>query len=162
MLAASGMQGRHVLRCSASSASCSWSTAIMIYDAASTFSGGVARALSQGPHYNERIAAAERQAELGWQTEIAEVAETGRSRLTLRRQSAQPVTGLEIEAVLGRPATNRQDRRVAIAETAPGVYAAQRPRSRAMGAGRCVARGAVEPAATVYRPRGGVWSPSTP
>ena len=35
-----------------------------------------------------------------------------------------PITGLGINATLSRPATDKEDRRVAMVETSPGVYAA--------------------------------------
>jgi nitrogen fixation protein FixH len=97
----------------------------LIYLAVATNSGLVANEpYRKGLAYNERIAADERQAALGW-TDKLEVARNGAVALILKDSVGQPVSGLKVEAVLGRPATNREDIRVALSEVAPGVYEAE-------------------------------------
>jgi len=127
-----GLQGRHVLR-----AFLGFFAAIfvmngaLIYAAITTSSGLVANEpYRKGLHYNERIAADERQARLGW-TDKLDVTQHGGIALVLTDSSGQPVSGLKVEAVLGRPATYRQDVRVALREVAPGRYEAQTPPLRA-------------------------------
>jgi nitrogen fixation protein FixH len=96
----------------------------LIYEALSTNSGLVANEpYRKGLHYNERIAADERQAGLGW-TDKLDVRRDGGVALVLTDSAGQPVTGLKVETVLGRPATNREDMRLALSEVAPGRYEA--------------------------------------
>jgi nitrogen fixation protein FixH len=78
----------------------------------------------KGLHYNERIAADERQARLGW-VETLELARDGRLTLLLAEADGRPIRGLKIEGTLGRPSTSRLDAKVALAETQPGRYEAQ-------------------------------------
>lgn len=97
----------------------------LIYAAVTTHAGLVANEpYRKGLHYNERIAADERQAQLGW-TDALEVTRHGGLALVLKGGGGQPVTSLKVEIVLGRPATNREDLRVALREVAPGRYEAQ-------------------------------------
>ena len=122
---ATGIAGRHVL----------WGligffgvifavNAIFVYAAEETFSGGdTSDPYRKGLDYNATLRAAERQTERGWQTEIAYDAKTGRLALNFVDKSALPITGLGINATLSRPATDKEDRRVAMVETTPGVYA---------------------------------------
>ncbi len=93
--------------------------------ALSTHTGLVANEpYRKGLHYNERIAADARQAQLGW-VETLEVT-PGRARQPgAGRAGRPPVRSLKIEGVLGRPSTNRHDIRLALAEQAPGRYEAQ-------------------------------------
>lgn len=97
----------------------------MIYSAVSTYSGLVANEpYRKGLHYNDRIAADERQARLGW-TETIEVSRDGRVRLALAEADGRPVRGLQVAGVLGRPSTNRHDIALALVEDAPGQYEAR-------------------------------------
>jgi len=123
---ANGIAGRHVL----------WGligffgvifavNALFVYVAEETFSGGdTSDPYRRGLNYNATLRAAERQAERGWQTDVAYDDKTGRLELSFLDKSALPITGLGIKATLSRPATDREDRRVAMVETSPGVYAA--------------------------------------
>jgi nitrogen fixation protein FixH len=123
---ANGIAGRHVL----------WGligffgvifavNAIFVYAAEKTFSGGdTSDPYRKGLDYNATLRAAERQAERGWQTDLAYDGKTGRLALTFVDKSAQPIAGLAINARLSRPATDKEDRRIAMVETSPGVYAA--------------------------------------
>lgn len=96
----------------------------MIYRAVSTNSGLVANEpYRKGLHYNERIAASERQALLHW-TEGANLDRDGRLSITLETEAGAPVRGLAITAVVGRPSTNRADIALKLSEVAPGRYEA--------------------------------------
>ena len=97
----------------------------LIYCAVTTNSGLVANEpYRRGLRYNERIAADERQAQLGW-TDKLDVTREGGVALVLTDSAGSPVSGLRIETVLGRPATSRQDIRLSLREVAPGRYEAQ-------------------------------------
>jgi nitrogen fixation protein FixH len=99
----------------------------LIYAAVSTHTGLVANEpYRKGLAYNERIAAAERQAKLGWFEQL-EFGRDGRILLTLAQPDSRPVHGLMVEGVLGRPASNRQDVMLRFIETAPGHYQALAP-----------------------------------
>jgi len=121
-----GLQGRHVLGIFlAFFAAVFIANGAMVYSAVSTHTGLVANEpYRKGLHYNERIAADERQAMLGW-TDKIEVGLDGRVGVVLADSGGRPVSGLKIDAVLGRPATNRHDVRLTLAEAAPGRYEAQ-------------------------------------
>lgn len=91
--------------------------------ALSTYSGVVAvEPYRKGLHYNDRIAAAERQDALGWHDEIALALDGSRLTLSLRGADGAPVTGLQVSASVGRPATTAEDISLPLAETAPGRY----------------------------------------
>lgn len=97
----------------------------MIYSAVSTHSGLVANEpYRKGLHYNERIAADERQSRLGW-IETLVVARDGRISLTVTDAGGQGVRGLKIKGVVGRPSTNRHDVHLVFAEGTRGLYQAQ-------------------------------------
>jgi nitrogen fixation protein FixH len=105
---------------------------VLIWRALSTNAGIVAsEPYRKGLHYNERIAAAERQAALGWKERL-DVAQSGSVALVLTDRAGQPVAGLKVDTVLGRPATDREDIRLALREAAPGRYEAT---TAALGAG---------------------------
>jgi nitrogen fixation protein FixH len=97
----------------------------LIYEAVSTHTGLVANEpYRKGLAYNTRIDADERQARLGW-TETLDVTPDGHVTFVLVRTDGSAVRGLRIEGVLGRPATNRQDVRLALVEIEPGRYEAR-------------------------------------
>ncbi len=99
--------------------------AVFLYFAVSTFSGGdTSNPYQKGLHYDETLEAAKRQAERGWRTELAYDNRTGRLTLTVLDQAVAPITGLHVGAKLGRPATDREDRRVILKESDTGVYTA--------------------------------------
>jgi nitrogen fixation protein FixH len=120
---AQGLQGRHVLAgLLAFFAVVFAANGAMIYEALSTYSGLVANEpYRKGLHYNERIAADERQARLGWQHTINARID-GHVDFSLAQSDGSPVRGLKVKGVLGRPSTNRLDHQLALAETAPGRY----------------------------------------
>jgi len=121
---ANGIEGRHVLAglmvffgvmLAANSA--------LVYYALDTFSGGDRPdPYRSGLNYNETIAAAERQAALGWQAETAYDATAHRLTMRFVDKAETPVTGLRLAATMARPATNREDRTLDITEISQGVY----------------------------------------
>jgi nitrogen fixation protein FixH len=121
-----GLQGRHVLGVFlAFFGTVFVVNGALIYEAVSTHTGLVANEpYRKGLAYNERISADERQARLGW-TETLEVRRDGHVTLALAERDGRAVRGLKVEGVLGRPATNRYDIKLVLAETAPGRYEAQ-------------------------------------
>ena len=121
-----GLQGHHVLIVFlAFFAAVFVANGAMIYQALSTHTGLVANEpYRKGLHYNERIAADARQAQLGW-AETIEVTRDGHVSLALAQADGRPVGSMKVVGVLGRPSTNRQDIRLTLAEQAPGRYEAQ-------------------------------------
>ena len=98
---------------------------VFLYVALSTHTGLVAlEPYRKGLHYNDRIAAAERQEALRWTPDLRLVPESGALTLALTDASGLPVPGLEISGVIGRPSTVQHDTKLALFETAPGRYAA--------------------------------------
>jgi nitrogen fixation protein FixH len=97
----------------------------MVYSAITTHSGIVSNEpYRKGLYYNERIADDEKQSRLGW-TDNVTIARDGRISIALAAEEVRPVTGMKVEAQVGRPSTNRFDGRFAFQETEPGRYEAQ-------------------------------------
>ena len=104
----------------------------LILSAVSTYSGMVAdEPYRKGLHYNQRIAASTRQAELGWHEQI-KIGDRDHIVLSLRQADGRPVSGLKIAGAIGRPSTNRQDIPLQLTETTAGDYAV---RTGALAAG---------------------------
>lgn len=120
---AQGLKGKHVLfAVLAFFGTVFLANGIFLYAALSTYTGVVAQEpYRKGLHYNQRIAAAERQEQLGWSTEVALRPGAGLS-LEVRDRDGRPVSNLLISGVLGRPSTNRHDRSVTLSEVEPGRY----------------------------------------
>ncbi|MCU0954117.1 MAG: FixH family protein [Hyphomicrobium sp.] len=97
--------------------------AYLVYKAVSTF-GGIETndAYRKGLAYNERIAEERAQQSLRW-TKDARL-EKGELRVTIRDQNNNGVENLRITAVIGRPATNAQDRTVQLTQVGSGEYTA--------------------------------------
>ena len=90
-----------------------------------THSGGdTSNAYQKGLHYNATLKAAKLQSDRGWRTELDYEDRTGRLTLKVLDRSAAPITGLHVAASLERPATERNDHKVALKELGEGVYAA--------------------------------------
>ena len=97
---------------------------LLVYYAIGTFSGGDRPdPYRSGLRYNETIEAAARQEALGWRTEIAYDDESGRLSLRFLDKTEEPVVGLKLGALIGRPATDLEDRAVDFEEISLGVYA---------------------------------------
>jgi nitrogen fixation protein FixH len=98
---------------------------VFMYAALSTNSGlDEQDSFRKGLSYNDRIADDARQLSLGWTSSVELVADGSALSLAVTDRDGKPVTGLEIEGVLGRPATSTFDHKLKLAETAPGRYAA--------------------------------------
>jgi nitrogen fixation protein FixH len=98
---------------------------IFIYKAVSTYSGDVANEpYRKGLNYNQRIEADERQAQLGWNSQIDLRGDQGPVVVTLRQAGGEPVTGLAVAGEMGRAATRHDDVKFTARETSPGVYEA--------------------------------------
>lgn len=102
----------------------------MIYKALTTF-GGVdnPNAYRQGVAYNQRIARDAQQSLIGWQDEIVAVDAPERLRVTVRDRSGSAVAGKKVTAMIARPATNRFDTALELAEVAPGQYEVPLPQA---------------------------------
>jgi nitrogen fixation protein FixH len=96
-----------------------------LYAALSTHTGIVAvEPYRKGLAYNVRIAADERQRQLGWLTDVNASA-GGKISLSMRDHAGLPVVGQQVTAALGRPSTDRFDRKLDLRETEPGLYTAE-------------------------------------
>jgi nitrogen fixation protein FixH len=130
---------------------------LLMYQALSTHTGLVANEpYRMGLAYNERIGAAARQAQLGW-SERLDFGRDGHALFVLAERDGRPVRGLRVEGVLGRPASNAHDVKLAFVETAPGEYAAQTaqvPAGSWLIALEARAREGAEP---IYRLRRRLW-----
>jgi nitrogen fixation protein FixH len=117
-----GLSGRHVLRLIVGFFATVFAVnGWFLYAALSTHTGLVAQEpYRKGLAYNERIAASERQEQLGWKADVA-IAEA-RLEVRLSDTAEAPVTGRFVAAVFGRPSTERFDRAITLTEAAPGVY----------------------------------------
>jgi nitrogen fixation protein FixH len=120
-----GLQGRHVLALLVGFfAFVFLVNGAMIYSALSTNTGLVAKEpYRKGLHYNERIAADERQARLGW-TDTVGLSRDGHVAVALADTDGRPVEGKAVAVLIGRPSTDREDVRLALSEAAPGRYEA--------------------------------------
>ncbi len=95
----------------------------LVYKAISTFGGIETQdAYRKGLAYNDRIAEERAQAALGW-TKDARL-ENNDLRVTIRDKNQKGVGYLQITAVLGRPATNANDRILKLTEISAGEYMA--------------------------------------
>ena len=123
-LGAEGLTGRHVLALLCGFFAVVFAVnAYFVTIALSTHTGVVANEpYRKGLRYNERIAASERQAGLGWTDEIAMSPDSSHLEVTLHDGSGLPVRGLTLSAVVGRPVTTREDVALELAEIAPGRY----------------------------------------
>jgi nitrogen fixation protein FixH len=96
-----------------------------MFAAISTYSGVVANEpYRKGLDYNMRIAAGERQAELGWQDGVS-VTMDGRVTVTVTDREARPVSNLAIAGYIGRPSTVLHDREFRLTELERGRYTAE-------------------------------------
>jgi len=129
---ANGIEGRHVLAGLVVFFGVMFvANGLLVYYALGTFSGGDRPdPYRSGLNYNETIAAAERQAALGWRTDVAYDADAKRLTLRFLDKAAEPVTGLALAATLTRPATNRDDRTLEFREISQGVYVSDVPLER--------------------------------
>ncbi len=98
---------------------------VFVYFALKTFSGGdTSDPYRKGLHYNDMLAADERQAERGWHTAVAYDENAKQLRVSLLDKAAEPLSGLRVAVSLSRPATSKDDRHLLLKEVSRGVYAA--------------------------------------
>lgn len=131
---------------------------VLVVAALTTNTGVVAvEPYRKGLAYNTRIAAGERQTQLGWNMSATATRE-GDATIVLTDHAKQPVTGLWLHAVFGRPSTERFDRHLNFVEEAPGRYRAAMP---PLAAGNWLvtieARATLEPDTVIYRDRRRLW-----
>jgi len=99
---------------------------VFLYWALTTHTGVVSQQpYRKGLAYNIRIEADEKQRQLGWVPEISLERNTGRLAVTFKDKAGAPVSGLRIGGMIGRPSTVQHDAKIALLETAPGLYAAE-------------------------------------
>jgi nitrogen fixation protein FixH len=118
------MRGRHVLMMFVGFFATIFAVdGFMIYQAVSTF-GGIETpdAYRKGVDYNESIAKDKEQARLGWVDDVKIVGAPHRLQVALRDKENGAVAGKKVVATVGRPATDRYDVRLDLAETTPGIY----------------------------------------
>jgi nitrogen fixation protein FixH len=130
---------------------------VYVFDAISTHPGVVSEEpYRKGLHYNDRIAAAERQAATGWQDDLAANAD-GHLALSIRNASGVPVEGLVFTATIGRPSTEDFDRPVQFM-AASGNYVAD---AGQLGSGTWLvtveARQSAAQSEPIYRIRKRLW-----
>lgn len=70
--------------------------------------------------FNENLAEARRQAQLGWQESFGYSG--GKLTLILKDRDSGPIAGAMVTIKLQRPSTDRQDRQIILIELAPGRY----------------------------------------
>jgi nitrogen fixation protein FixH len=124
-----GLLGRHVLMMMISFFGVIVAVdGFMIYRAVSTFGGLETQdAYRKGLAYNQRISRDAEQAHAGWQDTV-EIGGAGQHlRITLRDPAGAPITGKRLAAKIGRPATDRFDVTLDLAEIRAGVYEAAIP-----------------------------------
>lgn len=96
---------------------------VLAFEATGTFPGLVVEnSYVASQHYDELLAAAEKQEKEGWQPSLS--ADAGVLRFTLSDRSGNPVSGLGVRAHVGRPSTTREDRFVDFVARAGGAYEA--------------------------------------
>lgn len=102
---------------------------LMIWLAIDTFTGvATERHYEKGLAYNEALAAAEAQAELGWVGEVSFEGNgpgAGRLILELRDSAGRAVAGARVSALFQRPSRGGHDRATDLSELAPGRYEAR-------------------------------------
>lgn len=96
--------------------------AVMVYAAVTTHSGVVAvEPYRKGLHYNERVEADERQQRLHWDSTLT-VERSGEIAVTLADAGGKVVHGLNVQLLIGRPSTNRQDMKIGLVADDSGRY----------------------------------------
>ena len=102
---------------------------VFVYFAVSTFNGEeTTDAYRRGLAYNSRLTEAAEQKAHGWAGKIDIREDPTALVLDLRDGSNVPVSGLEVRAKIGRPATDKFDHGLIFSEEAPGIYAVHFPR----------------------------------
>ena len=104
--------------------------ATMAFFATSTFTGlSTQNAYEKGLAYNRNLAMAKAQAALGWSVDAAVTPAAGPKpaanvTLTYRDRGGQPLTGLDVHALVSRPTVKGYDQEVALNDQGDGRYTA--------------------------------------
>lgn len=98
---------------------------VFAYFAVSTFNGiETSDAYRKGLNYNEQLTVEAERLKQGWKTKIVVRPELQSLSVAIKDQAGYPIAGLQLQADMGRPATDKFDRQITFAETDPGLYAA--------------------------------------
>ncbi len=101
---------------------------VMIWLALSSWTGLAANnSYDKGLQYNRNLAAAQRQAALGWRPRLAARLVPGagaEAELLLLDAAGRPVPGAQVVAAFERPTSDAADFRIPMLETSPGAYRA--------------------------------------
>jgi nitrogen fixation protein FixH len=100
---------------------------VMIWIAVTTFPGlATDKSYDRGLKYNQNLAAAQAQAEMGWQVEIAAAKQSSglvRVEGFYKDKNAAPINELAVKAYLIRPAVTGHDRDIELSPQGEGRYA---------------------------------------
>jgi nitrogen fixation protein FixH len=123
---ADGLRGRHVLLGLVAFFGLIFLVnGIFLYYAITTFGGGdTSNPYQKGLNYNDTVAEAARDAELGWQARLTYETASGRLMFSLTDREGRPVSGLHFNGTVSRPATDREDHSAKLNEAKSGGYAA--------------------------------------
>ena len=103
---------------------------VMAYNAISTFPGlNAQNGYVASQNYNRLLVDAAGQVATGWTSDVA--VRNGRLAITLRDRDGKPVQGLDVSALVGRPASASGDRDVILAPIAEG-YRSVEPLGRGL------------------------------
>lgn len=95
---------------------------IFVYLATSSHTGVVEQGTyNRGLQYNERVAAAEAQDALGWQSSV-QLEASGKLRFALVNADGEPLKGAQVRAQLFRPTQEGQDYTMILSEGDAGTY----------------------------------------
>lgn len=95
---------------------------IFVYTATSTHTGVVEdNTYNRGLNYNETVAAADRQAALGWQSNVT-LSREGTLSFALENAEGKALRGANVKAQFFRPTQAGQDFIVGLQETGSGTY----------------------------------------
>lgn len=101
---------------------------VFAYFALTTHPGEITgNAYNKGRLYNATLADMARQQASGWRSELAFVPQgkrAGTVTFHLTQSDGQPAVGLDVEALIRRPANNAHDRVIKLLAIRPGVYRA--------------------------------------
>jgi len=103
---------------------------VLVFFALDTFPGlATEKPYEKGLAYNQTLKAAQRQADLGWRSNISfdGAAKSGISKVRMQSPGGEPVTGLQARVTFRRPVREGFDSIINLKETMPGVYSAATP-----------------------------------
>lgn len=102
---------------------------IFLYFALSTHPGeAVSDGYNKGLRYNDTLAEVAGQRALGWRPELRFTQKgprAGNMIIQFRDADGTPITGLEVEAMVRRPADSSHDRMIRFSSSKPGIHGAR-------------------------------------